>query len=180
MDDAHCENHESFNEDCTPCQKIKTNVTKYQRHRHKSSCHKKKKNVIILADEGHGRFDGLKKANPLIFPSCRYNFPHNPIDNTEFILGFPKDTHAKILKKAKEDYNKIRKYLQRLTHPEDYINTIRYKEFEKMSFFDYLFEVGMFEEDNSKDDPEAQQKARDRYLSALRCELSINIVHKYI
>ena len=49
-----------------------------------------------------------------------------------------------------------------------------------MSFFDYLFEVGMFEEDTSKDDPEAQQKARERYLSALRCELSINIVHKYI
>ena len=180
MDDAHCENHESFNEDCTPCQKIKTNVTKYQRHRHKSSCHKKKKNVIILADEGHGRFDGLKKANPLIFPSCRYNFPHNPIDKNEFILAFPKDTHAKVLKKAKDDYQQIRKYLQRLTHSEDYINTIRYKEFEKMSFFDYLFEVGMFEEDTSKDDPEAQQKARDRYLSALRCELSINIVHKYI
>ena len=169
--DAHCENHQSFDVDCQPCNNIKTNVTKFQSHRHKFSCHKKKKIVTIKAEEGHGRLDGNTKDDALTFPSCRYNFPRNPLDKTEFIYGFPKDTDAKVLKKAKQDYQKIRKYLQRLTHPEDFVNTTRWKEFIEMSFFDFLYHVGMFEEEDCEEDPEAQQRARNRYLTALRYKL---------
>ena len=169
--DAHCEIHQSFDVGCEHCISIKTNVAKFQSHRHKFSCHKKKKFVTIKDDEGHGRLDGKTKDDALTFPSCRYNFPRNPLDKTEFIYGFPKDTNSEVLKKATHDYQKIKKYLQRLTHPEDFANTTRWKEFVEMSFFEFLYHVGMFDEDASEDDPEAQQKARDRYLSALRCEL---------
>ena len=91
------------------------------------------------------------------------------MDETEFIYGFAEDTDVEVLKKAKLDYQKIRKFLQRLTHPEDYANSERWKNFEQMGFYEYLYEVGMLEEKKSKDDPEAQRKAKKRYLTALRC-----------
>ena len=70
------------------------------------------------------------------------------------------------------DYDKIRKYLLRLTHETDYENTTRWKEFVCMSFFQFLHEVGMFDTDNWTD-IEAQQRARLRYLTALRLVISV-------
>ena len=150
VSDVHCDNHQSFEVDCEPCKKLKDNVVKFQSHRHKFSCHKKKKIVTIHSHEGHGRLDGETKGEDLTFPSCRYNFPRNPMDKTEFIYGFSKDSDAEVLKKAKNDYQKIRKYLQRLTHPQDYTNTKRWQEFVEMSFFKFLYHVGMFEDDVSE------------------------------
>ena len=172
VSDAHCENHPTFEADCESCNLIKIYVEKFQYHRHKFSCHKKKKIVTIKADEGFGRLDGKTKGDALTFPSCRFNFPRNPMDKSEFIYGFPENTDVEVLKKAKQDYQKIRKYLQRLTHSEDYFKTETWNQFVNWSFFEFLYEVGMFEKDDSQDDPEAQQKARDRYLTALRCVLS--------
>ena len=125
--------------------------------------------MTIKADEGFGRLDGKTKGEALTFPSCRFNFPRNPMDETEFIYGFAEDTDNEVLKKAKLDYQKIRKYLQRLTHSEDYATSERWEYFQQLDFYEYLFEVGMFEEEKSKDDPEAQRKAKERYLTALRC-----------
>lgn len=166
--ESHCENHNSFEEDCDQCISLKEEVVKYQSHRHRDTCHKKKKKIVITEDEGHGRHDGKKKGVPLELKSCRFNFPRNPMDQTEFILGFPEDTDKKVLNKAKVDYEKIRKFLLRLTSVPDFENTKEWAVFINMSFYEFLFEVGMFDTDDWKSDAEAQQRARDRYLTALR------------
>ena len=167
-DEATCENHEIFQSDCDSCISLKEDIVKYQSHRHKFTCHKKKRRIRISEDEGHGRSDGKIKDVALEVKSCRFNFPKNPIDKTEFILGFPEGTDPITLKKAKADYEKIRKYLLRLTNDSDYENSDRWQKFVSMSFFQYLYEVGMFDSEDSVSDVEAQQRARDRYLTALR------------
>ena len=78
---------------------------------------------MIGDDEGHGRLDGKKKTVPLELKSCRFGFPKNPIDKTEFILGFTEDTDKRIVKKAKADYEKIRKFLLRSTSAPNFENT---------------------------------------------------------
>ena len=97
------------------------------------------------------------------------------MDKSEFIYGFSENTNIEVIKKAKQDYQKIRKYLQRLTHPQDFVNTEKWNQFVNWTFFEFLYDVGMFEEDDCQDDPEAQQKARDRYLTALRYVKTFNI-----
>ena len=125
----------------------------------------------ILETEGHGRLDGKKKDTELIVTKCRYNFPKNPIDKAEMIIGFPKDYDKTELKKAKEDYLKIRKYLLRLTYGENFRETEQWSNFQKMDFYEFLYEVGMFGETDDVNDENAQQNARRRYLTALRCEV---------
>ena len=51
---------------------------------------------------------------------CRFNFPKNPAHETVFLSIFPLDYDKKDFKKAKEDYRKIRKYLLRLTHGDNF------------------------------------------------------------
>lgn len=170
--EAHCENHPTYEEDCQSCISLKEDVVKYQSHRHKFSCHKKNKRIFIGPDEGHGRFDGKKKMVSLELRSCRYNFPRNPLNKTEFIFGFPEGTDKKIVDKARADYEKIRKFLLRLTHTDDYVNTDRWKEFISIEdFYEFLYEVGMFETEDWTD-LGAQMKARERYLTALRLILT--------
>ena len=79
--------------------------------------------INIAANEGHGRLDGEIEGEFLTVPVCRFNFPKNPIDKTEFILAFPKDHNEEEIKKAKLDYKKIRKYLLRLTNGDDLTRT---------------------------------------------------------
>jgi hypothetical protein len=167
--EAHCENHQSFEADCDQCIALKEVVVKFQSHRHTFTCHKKKRRILIGDEEGHGRMDGKKKTVPLDLRSCRFKFPKNPIDKTEFILGFREDTDTDkaIVKKAKIDYDKIRKFLLRLTSAPNYENTEEWKNFIKFSFFQFLYEVGMFDTDDWSD-VEAQKRARARYLTALR------------
>ena len=132
---------------------------------------------MIGDDEGHGRLDGKKKTVPLELKSCRFGFPKNPIDKTEFIIGFPEDTDKKIVKKAKADYEKIRKFLLRLTSAPKFENTLEWKKFTKMSFFQFLYEVGMFRESDDWTDVEAQRRARARYLTALRLIVNIHLIY---
>ena len=40
-----------------------------------------------------------------------------------------------------------------------------------LTFYDFLYEVGMFEEGQNSSNKEFQQKAKERYLTALRCEI---------
>lgn len=166
--EATCENHDNYEPNCDSCKTMKEDVVKYQSHRHKFSCHKKKRRITISQDEGHGRYDGTRKSVALELKSCRFNFPKNPIDRNEFLLGFPAETDLSILRKAKTDYEKIRKYLLRLTNDSDYENSDRWQKFVSMSFYQYLYEVGMFDEKDDCNDEEAKQRARDRYLTALR------------
>ena len=60
------------------------------------------------------------------------------------------------------------------THSLDFksVDSERWKAFIKMSFYEFLYEVGMFETDDWSDS-EAQQNARERYLTALRLILKI-------
>ena len=125
----------------------------------------------ICENEGHGRLDGKRKETELLVTKCRYNFPKNPIDKAEMIVGFPKDYDKTELKKAKDDYLKIRKYLLRLTHGENFRDTEQWSNFENMNFYEYLYEIGMFEDTDDINDEKVQQKARRRYLTALRCEV---------
>ena len=101
--DVNCQDHIAYDEDCQNCDSLKDTVEKYQTHSHKHSCLKKNKIVRIKETEGHGRFDGEKEGEELIVQVCRYNFPKNPIDETEHIMGFTKDHDKKDIKKAKED-----------------------------------------------------------------------------
>ena len=178
--EAHCESHQSFDADCDPCIALKEVVVKFQSHMHTFTCHKKKRRIMIGDDEGHGRLDGKKKTVPLELKSCRFGFPKNPIDKTEFILGFPEDTDKKIVKKAKADYEKIRKFLLRLTSAPKFENTLEWEKFIKMSFFQFLYEVGMFGESDDWTDVEAQRRARARYLTALRLIVNIYLIYIFL
>ena len=146
FDAATCGSHNEFNEECTDCRDIKENVMKFQCHTysHKPSCLKKKKFMKIAGDEGYGRLDGKTEGFELIVPICRYGFPKNPSNETVFIHAFPPDHTSEKVNVAKEDYKKIRKFLLRLTHGSGFQESLRWKEFLSMDFYQFLFEVGMF------------------------------------
>ena len=169
--DVNCQDHIAYDEDCQNCDSLKDTVEKYQTHSHKHSCLKKNKIVRIKENEGHGRFDGEKEGEELIVQVCRYNFPKNPIDETEYIMGFTKDHDKKDMKKAKEDYSKIRKYLFRLTNDENFKNGDNWQKFLSLTFYEYLYEVGMYQDGENMEDEKAKANARKRYLTALRCEV---------
>ena len=114
--DAHCQNHSSFDPSCDSCKSIKLRVEKYQTHRHRFTCYKKRKIINIAEGEGHGRHDGKKRGEAISVRVCRFSFPKFPLDTSEYILSFPEDTDKKIVKNAKMDHAKIKKYLLRLTH----------------------------------------------------------------
>ena len=169
--DMHCQIHSTFEKECTNCKKLKALVDKFQGHRHTFTCKKKGKVIRILAGEGHGRKDGERETEMLLVPVCRFNHPKNPIDKTEFLMAFPENHDELELKKAKSDYSKIRKFLLRLTYGSNFDKEDRWKKFKELNFYEYLFEVGMFDKGKEPSDKDAREKARKRYLSALRCEV---------
>ena len=168
--DVCCDVHSNFTDKCDNCNKLKQDVEHYQTHSHKHSCLKRKM-IRILENEGHGRLDGKRKDDELLVTACRYNFPKNPIDRTEMILGFSKDHDKKEVKSAKEDYAKIRKYLLRITHGENFKETEKWSNFIQMDFYEFLYEVGMFKDGEDTNDEDAKLRARARYLVALKCEV---------
>ena len=169
--DMKCESCFVFNFDCDDCQAGKALVEKFQTHRHTFSCRKKGKICKILSTEGHGRLDNKIKGEELLAPICRLRHPKYPIDKTEFIRAFPSETDENELKEAKKDYRKIKKYLLRLTHDDDFQDTEKWKNFKKMTFNEFLYEVGMFADGKELLDKSALKQARNRYLNALRCEV---------
>ena len=167
--DMNCDNHSEFNEKCDDCLEGKLLVEKFQSHSHKATCRKKGKMLRILSNEGHGRLDNVISGDELTAPVCRLRHPKFPIDKTEFIRSFPEDVAEDELIKAKYDYKKIKKYLLRITHGENFKQSENFQKFQKLSFRQYLFELGMFDVKDvfGKD----FEKARQRYLNALRCEV---------
>ena len=160
--DIHCKSHEAFEVDCDQCGDLSKLVEKYQTHSHKPSCLKKKRMVRIGAKEGHGRFDGDKEDVEIFLPVCRYNYPKNPIDKTEFITSFPKDHDPKEIKKAKDDYAKIRKYLLRLTHGENCLTQEAWSNFCLLDFYEFLYEVGLLQKPAHLSNDEEKSLARNR------------------
>ena len=170
---AACKNHKEVQDKCNPCQEVLNVVSNYQCHSHKKSCFKKKRHQRILSKEGHGRLDGIKEEEELFVHLCRYNFPKNPSDRTCFIPAFSKDHPRNEVEKAKADYIKIRKYLIRLTNQFNFDQTEEWEEFLQMSFSQFLHAVGMYDGDEEfdKNDKDGFEKARSRYLTALRTEV---------
>ena len=169
--DINCKDHNQYDSSCDGCKRLKEIVEHYQTHSHHATCLKKKKFTKITQFEGHGRLDDKKAAFELIVQTCRFNFPKNPSDETIFLPVFPQNYDKKDLKKANEDYNKIRKYLLRLTDGETFKDQEQWKNFLNFSFDEFLYEVGMFPKDKDITDKTALANARERYFTALRCEV---------
>ena len=92
-------------------------MKKYQTHLCKFTCHKKKKTITIKSTEGHGKNDGKCLGKELChIPVCRTNFPRFPMRKTKLLMGFSKDENADIVKTAKKDLLKMKKYLIRQTY----------------------------------------------------------------
>ena len=169
--DMHCSIHTEFTNSCGECNNLHALVKKYQSHRHTFTCRKKGKIIRILSSEGHGRLDGQIEEEMLMVPVCRFKHPKNPIDKTEFIFPFPENVSDKELRAARADYQKIRKYLLRMTSSNDLEKDEKWNKFKKMNFHEFLYEVGMFEKGKEMNDIKAKNDARKRYLTALRCEV---------
>ena len=136
--EMNCESCPVFNFDCEDCLAGKQLVEKYQSHKHTFSCKKKNKVCRILPTEGHGRLDYKIEGEELLAPVCRLRHPKYPMDETKFVRGFAEGTNEDEIKQAKKDYKKIRKYLLRLTHAEDFKESDKWKCFIKLTFNEFL------------------------------------------
>ena len=58
-----------------------------------------------------------------------------------------------------------------MTNGDDFKNTEKWKNFQKLSFDQFLYEVGMMDAKININDDKAMERARSRYLNALRCEV---------
>ena len=172
-DFVECENHKRpviDNDECPTCTSLKELVKRCQTHNHTFTCKKKRKAMTIRANEGQGRNDGRIKANKISdYVVCRFNFPQFPLPQTVFIKGMSKDLTDEQVKQRKADYRKIKKFLIRQTTTENNEETEELKSFNEMTFLQYLFEVGMFENDKpiEKLTESEKDEAYRRYLNAL-------------
>ena len=112
------------------------------------------KSLTIKENEGHGRFDGIKKGPTLSnMTVCRFKFPKFPLDKTTLILGMPKDTDDDIVKVRKKDLQKISKYLIRQTYTNEKMEDLdSWKNLKDMDFWEFIYEVGMFDSNKLLDD----------------------------
>ena len=86
-----------------------------------------------------------------------------PLDETVFIQGVTKDVIEDEAKQRKNDLLKIRKYLVRQTYTEGkLVDYEGWKDLKKLSFPQFLIEVGMYKTNETTYD-----EAKQRYLSAL-------------
>ena len=58
-----------------------------------------------------------------------------------------------------------------MTHGEEFKDLEKWKNFTNLSFKEFLYEVGMFEAEKYPSDLTAFEKAKDRYLKVLRCDV---------
>ena len=88
---------------------------------------------------------------------------------TKLILGINKDIDEQIIKERKADLNKIIKFLLRQTHHCLTTESFEASNLHKMSFYEFLFEVGMFKKNKFFDRYTEDEKAEaeERYLNAL-------------
>jgi hypothetical protein len=158
------------NSDCEKCAACKMLVKDFQTHNHTFTCKKKRKTITVKKHEGHGRLDG-KSEGPKIanYIECRFKFPQFPLNRTTFILGIPKDLSEEEVCQRKADLKKIKKFLIRQTYSESKDESEQFKSFKKSTFFQFLFDVGMFEGKNNIENLTIKEKANgyQRYLDAL-------------
>ena len=123
--------------------------------------------MTLKEHEGHGKFSGFIKGPELTnIPVCRFRFPRFPMDETKLILGISKNEDEQVVKERKKDLNKIINFLVRQTHES---NPEKWEILQKLNFWEFLLQVGMFAESKSLDEytDEERQSAKVRYLNAL-------------
>ncbi len=157
-------------------EELHKDVRTYQNHYPcKVGCFKKKKCLTIQANEGHGKLDGLKEENEMFqVPLCRYRFPRIPMAKTKLIFAFSKDDDKDMVKHAKVDFLKIKKYIIRQTFAPvnaKLDNQKNWQEFKKSTFEDYLEDVGMFFSFEHLTRSEQYEAAIERYEKAIRASV---------
>ena len=120
-------------------------VRRYQSHAHTFTCRKKSRKIKIQRNEGHGRYDGVREGPELILDSCRFKFPKFPMRNTMIIERPGSDINPEEVKKWKDDYCKIRKFIMRQTHT--IVGTESNGDFQKMTFDEFLEALSLTELD---------------------------------
>ena len=168
--EAHCLNHSEFTQNCDDCNITKKNVEKYQTHHHTFTCKKKKKIVKIGAKEGYGKNDGKIEGEELQLPICRFRLPFYPMDEAKFIFPFEEDCNKEVIKKAKHDFNKVRKFILRMTSDAHLEECPNWEKFKSFDFNQFLIQSGMLKE-SEEESKEAFLKAKARYLTALRSDV---------
>ena len=163
-------------DNCEGCKELKKNVKDFQSHKHTFSCQKKNKLITIKETEGHGKNDKTLRGPKITnYVQCRYNFPQFPMNKTTFILGMTKDLPLDEKESRKKDLLKIRKFLIRKTHSEDSSleESFELKQFNNLSFIQFLHKVGMFSEDKNLETYTKEEKkfAYERYLNALSASI---------
>ena len=152
---------------------LRANLEQFQAHNCTFTCAKKRKTLTIEVDEGWGSDMPVPAgAKALVqVPICRFGFPRNPIDQTTALPAFKEDDDEEMVKEAKKDYLRIRKFLLRQTFVpkgENRADQSYYIALQNLEFPQFLRKVGMFEGIDSECDDEQMEKARARYLTALR------------
>jgi hypothetical protein len=135
--------------ECDECNVLRAKASKYQKHGHTFTCSKKGKTINIKSNEGHGKNDGCQHGPELRnIPLCRFNIPKFPMDKTRLILGMSKDLDETVISKRTKDLSKIKKYLIRQTFTEENLESSEnWKKLKQLTFLDFIFQVGMFEEE---------------------------------
>ena len=151
---------------------MKKLVRDFQSHKHTFTCQKKNKVINIKKNEGHGRSDGRKEGVPINnYVHCRFNFPQFPMNKTTFILGMSKELDEDSKLTRRNDLKKIKKFLIRQSFSESstHEETEEFQKLKSLSFFEFLYEVGMFEKEKKLERYSEQEKhfAYNRYLNAL-------------
>jgi hypothetical protein len=124
----------------------------------------------VRKNEGHGRLDGQTEGPKISnYMECRFNFPQFPLNRTTFILGIPKDLSEDQVSQRKSDLKKIKKFLIRHTYSETKEESEQFKKFKEITFLQFLFDVGMFEEKTTIETMSEKDKDAGyrRYLNAL-------------
>ena len=170
-DEMVCEFHERNSVDersvCKDCEYFREMVSKYQKHKHTSTCSKKKKNITIKSNEGHGiDFGPVSKIELQNIPICRFQYPRFPMDETRLILGVSNDMDDVVLRKRKEDLNKIMKFLLRQTFD---MNSESWKKLQNLDFIKFIYHVGMFKETKPVNEYSEEEifEAKERYIEAI-------------
>ena len=91
------------------------------------------------------------------------------MNKTQLILGIPKDIENEELAKRKADLKRIKKFLVRQTYSENEDESERLRAFKKLTFIQFLFNVGMFTENKKLEEltDREKQTGYQRYLNAL-------------
>ena len=105
---------------------------------------------------------------------CRFKFPRYPLDETILLRPINKNEDPKSINQMKKDLKHIRSYLiRRAQFLESKENEDKWEKFKKMTFYEYLEDLGFFVNiPSSKNEEEAKLIAKTRYLDALRADIN--------